>query len=160
MQPLPQNRVSLLSLRSHPFFADTPLPPPSPSFSSSSHSSSSISSRSTSLANASTLYHLMGAVSQDMINTPSTVSSTSSAHGGASTPSTAPRARAFSSRAGKHEQEQRDAMADGGKVGSLHYDLSSALPLSPLDPSLRVMPTSPPSSPLLSITCTFGCISL
>jgi hypothetical protein len=158
LQPLPHNRISLLALRSHPFFSDTapasPLPScsfPSSTFTSSSSSSATTTpiSRVVSLANASSSYDMNTCGSQD-------ISIATSARGSASTPSTAPRA-VVSSRADKEQEE-----GAGGEKAALwlqrHLQAPAVTP--PLDSSLRVVPSNSPAAPLLSITCAFGCISL
>ena len=157
LQPLPQNRISLLALRSHPFFSDTapcsPLPScsfPSSTFTSSSSSSATTTpiSRVVSLANPSSYYDMNACGSQD-------ISIATSAHGSASTPSTAPRV-VMSSRAVKEEEGAGEEKA----TLWLQQHLQAPAVTPPLDSSLRVVPSTSPATPLLYITCAFGCISL
>jgi serine/threonine protein kinase len=136
LQPQPQSRISLASLRAHPFFSDAA--PSSPLLSPSS---------SRSLANSGSFYDNMTSGSQDMSSTPS-------ARFSASTPSTVRRPRTTLPPSDKALQ---------APVGSSQVDgqMRDSCPQPPaLDPSLRIVSPPPPSSPLLAVTCSFGCISL
>jgi hypothetical protein len=104
----------------------------------------------------------MGAVGQDVMNTPSTISASSSSRGGASTPSTVARPRNFHVHAGKQQQELQACATEDDDHRRAQRAFASVAP-PPLEPSLRVVLPSPPaaaSAPLLCITCSFGCISL